>query len=833
MKRSFILFGLLALTLLGLTSAVATTCSKDTQCSAGAYCIEGTGPALPQCNIIGWTTACNGTNISCVTGSDCWGIGAYACDINRGICTSNAYPGEACRIDLDCRSTTEQVCVSGVCSVIKGGAGTVVCGSDNDCAPYQYSGYPLACTNGYCREKGGLGAGCMRDAECGVAGGKNLICDPIHHVCEQCLTNQGTSPPGLPAGTFCDIQHKEICSLQKFYAPYSSTSPWSPPNELPVGLITPKLGEGESCIDSACCANNMDCVNGHCVGGGGLPIFGGNYSNEFCSNDSLGYSLSTHWFDNGVSLTTPPNVTVFRNFFGISDLYTIRFNVSGAFNCYQQIVFKRQSSVTQKNMSAVFYSNSTGELCYFRQISTNIFWDCVDAGTGKARSIYSNSIVLYPTTGINAGDSNLRIMISKNGVGAYYQQSVSILRASDTNSIDDVDIFTVSGGTPPDGFICGYNGAAYTGVRTSQFPGMCINDENLNCNGGTARNEWCYDKSYTFSGVQLNLRAGSYAILELTCSLVTATFGPSTTSFTTDSIDTQTISCCATTADCETLYGSGICCNSGSCGNCNIGTKTATLIPYSSDGQFASGLFCPSTNALFSVSIWGTIPIPGLPSIPNTPIYPTGTITVSVTGTGTVTPSSCNAATNPCTFNYHSGASGTDYINIDYSGNAEYGATSIRLKTTIQTACKWVKVLVYGKDTQVTIPYVSIHVLTNKPQTVTTDFQGYYSFGGLYPNIDLNLTLTKTGYDSISYSLDNATDFNKQVSLYMYPKTNVTNQPSNALITTPPTDVGEVTNGFLKIAFAFFAWPFTWILLIMTFLLGLIVVRHLLLGAMG
>jgi len=838
MKRKFTLILVLALTLLGLTSAVATTCVRDWDCGAGLFCDENnaTSYGFAQCTTPP-TTACNGTSINCTYPVDtpCRHIGTGQCS-QSNICIASSAIGDPCTLDADCG--TGNTCIYHTCT---SGSTDVSCTSDSQCEAFKTCGAASGST-GFCRSQANLGGQCRSSSDCYSSAAtilSTLVCE--NNICVGCPSDggyEGNSPTypsyadwfetSIGSGYYCNITHQTKCDLTNFWPTYSETVSQIAPE------ILPKRGENDPCASSACCANNMDCVNGHCVGAGGginAPLTelqrmmcSGNYSN----------SLATYFLDTDTIPATWNyiNVTPLRDLLNISDLYGIRSTYSGVSTIYNWWI-KEKTPSYDPTMIAYLYSNSTGDLCYIHQRASTAILKCFDAclAPGLAYNLSSsgarrNTICLGNANCLNSNLPDIHCHDDEMFIG-----SVKTSATYNRFGINAVKYFTSTSTTIDSAFeMGGWSLGLYQrlgGVWTSK---MTTIPE------GYSAGTWAY-KPLSFTAYLDKTTVGNLGlepVLERTAPTYLTAVGTGLLSYLTG-IELEDVFCCTNDTDCVAQYGDGWKCNTDT-SVCYIsagGAKTATLIPYSSDGQFSSGIFCPSVNALFSVSIWGTIPVPGLPSIPNTPIHPTGTITVSVTGTGTATPSSCNAEANPCNFNYHSGTSGTDYINIDYSGNAEYGATSIRLKTTIQTACKWVKVLVYGKDTQVTIPYVSIHVLTNKPQTVTTDLMGYYSFGGLYPNIDLNLTLTKTGYDSISYSLDNATDFNKQVSLYMYPKTNVTNQPSNALLTTPPTDVGEVTNGFLKIAFAFFAWPFTWILLIMTFLLGLIVVRHLLLGAMG
>jgi hypothetical protein len=547
----------------------------------------------------------------------------------------------------------------------------------------------------------------------------------------------------------------------------------------------------------------------------------GNYSN----------SLATYFLDTDTIPATWNyiNVTPLRDLLNISDLYGIR-SAQSAGTTYNWWT-KDSTPSYDPTMIAYLYSNSTGDLCYVHQRAATAILKCFDAclAPGLAYNLSTtatkkNTICLGNANCLNSNLPDIHCHDDEMFIGSVITSSTY-----EAFGINAVKYFTSTATTIDSAFeIGGWSLGLY-----QRLGGVWSNKMTTIPSGYTV-GTWAYQPHYftTYLDKTTVGNLGLEPVLERTAPTYLTATGTGLLSYLTG-IDLEDAFCCANDMDCVAQYGDGWKCNMNTnvCYISASGTKTAILAPFSTDGQFSSGIFCPSVNAVFSVSMFSTEFASSL--IPMLPIHPTGTITVSVTGTGTVTPTSCNAATNPCDFNYHSGTSGTDYINIDYDGNTEYGPVSIRLKETIQTACKWLKILVVGSDTQLTLPYVSVNVLTNKPQSVITDFQGYYSFGGLYPNIDLNLTLTKTGYDSIAYSLDNATDFNKQIRLTMYPKTNITNQPNNALTTLPPTDVGEVTNGFLKIAFAFFAWPFTWFLLIITLLIGLVVVRHLLLGALG
>ncbi len=833
MKRSFIIFGLLALTFLG-SSVSATTCTRDWDCGAGLFCDENnaTSYGFAQCSTPP-TTACNGTSISCTYPVDtpCRHIGTGQCS-QSNVCVASSSIGNPCLLDQDCG--TGNTCIYHTCT---SGSIDVSCTSNSQCGAFQTCGAASGST-GYCRAQANLGGQCRSNSDCFSSAAtilSTLVCE--NNICVGCPSDggyEGNSPTypsyadwfktPIGSGYYCNITHQSKCSLTNFYPTYAETISQVAPE------ILPKRGENDPCASSACCANN-NCVNGKCVGAsGGINAPSTELQQILCSDSYA--SLATHFLDTDTIPATWNyiNITPLRVLLNISDLYGIRSGYSTSTSTIYNWWKKDSTPGYDPTMIAYLYSNSTGDICYIHQRATSIIAKCFDAclAPGLAynlstTSTFKNTICLSNANCLNSNLPDIHCHDSEMFIG-------SVITSSTYNAfgINAVKYFTSTSTIIDSAFeMGGWSLGLYQKLGGTWTNKMTTIPE------GYAAGTWAYKPLYFTSYLDKTTTAnlGLQPVLERTAPTYLTAVGTGLTSYLIGT-DLAEVFCCNNDTDCIAQYGDGYKCNIDThiCYISSTGEKTAILIPYSLDGQFSSGIFCPNASAIFSVSMFEAQTIFKVLM----PIHPSGTITVSVTGGGSVNPSSCSAASNPCNFVYTSrGIAGTDYIDISYSGDANYGPVNIKIKTTIQTACKWVKVLVYGKDTQLTIPYVSIHVLTNKPQTVTTDFQGYYAFGGLYPNIDFNLTLTKTGYDTIAYSLDNATDFNKQVSLYMYPPTNVINQPSNALPTTPPSDVGEVTTGFLKIAFAFFTWPFAWIIMIITFLIGLIVVRSLLLGALG
>jgi hypothetical protein len=798
MRKSLILVGLLAmLCLAGVASA--TSCARDVDCTGGQYCEEiGMTGALATCANVS-TTGCNGSDISCSTNADCVSKGKQVCSPLYGICMMSSSLGDVCQIDADCGSGN--ICRGDVCSsnIYK-----FACSSQVDCGATQ------SCFEGYCREKARLGAECASAQDCGIYladGGYGITCDTTNRVCVQCNVASGFVGAGqnMPPNYFCNIAHYSTCSPSSMYSTYAAT------NSFPVPTVEPKKAEGDDCIDSACCLTNT-CHEGRCVGAGDYPAGDdGNttYSTEFCTNPDYGYSLSTHWFDNAIASTDFANATMFANFFNYSadSFFTINYAET---NARSQPGFTRRAIVNGRyDMFAMFYSNSTGDVCYFRQIGTQIYWHCINgclasgiatkkSGTGYITdSIYSAHLPNPTYLDLNCQDSTLGLSFKYESDSLSGLFGIAVVHGMDGNSIDGADVWFdgISGVS-----IYSHDGAITHSTATYvQSPYSRLNAD------------WSW--SMAWSNQYIYTSAGRYLHS-----------GHLTPSISNGNYETD-LSCCVTDSDCELTKGEGYKCNqiSHSCYFSPTGAGELTFDISSSDSAWLTGAFCTNTTTSIRVGL--------LNGNDSTPVYPQGTITVTHSGNGTTYPESCNAYSTPCTFTITTQSTGGyDDLFIEYSGDTNYDPISIGVEMYITATCHYAYLKVYDQTVQQQTGAKkwlnNVKIVSSLGQTFYTVTDGHVIFTTL-PASSINFTLSKDGYDTATFSFDSSDlDTITEIGLFQT-GTSTTPTINYELTNSTPTNVSDTTRGFLEITQTFIGIPFTWIIMIITFLIGIGVVKYL------
>jgi hypothetical protein len=176
---------------------------------------------------------------------------------------------------------------------------------------------------------------------------------------------------------------------------------------------------------------------------------------------------------------------------------------------------------------------------------------------------------------------------------------------------------------------------------------------------------------------------------------------------------------------------------------------------------------------------------------------------------------------------YHTSAiTGYDNLFVDYTGGSEYGEAGAGIETYISATCHFVELKAFDLTRQMfdgkKIWLEGVKVDASTGQTYYTQSEGHVIFSDLgYSTI--NFTLAKDGYKTTAWMFTTA-DLDKTREIGMVQE--ITGANGNGLAdmglnTTMPTTPAEVTKGFLNITYAFITYPFTWIILFITFLIGI------------
>ena len=734
------LFSLLAL-------ASAETCLFDATCPEGKFCDEWntTTEGFAQCSEIE-KIQCNGTNISCSSNSDCAGIGNEICVQSAGICTLNADIGEPCQLDYDCKSGA--YCVLGVCT--KAG-GNYICSSDADCE------YGKTCVNGFCRSWGRLGAYCVNNWDC-----MSMVCDDIYNVCSECEYSWGWDGDGhIASDSFCNLNHYSSCSLLNPYADYALQ------NSYPVVTLEKRRGEGDSCDNSACCLSN-NCQNGVCVGSVSGEI--GGYSNINITGDicSLDYTISPSTYLDGQDVGSPStpyyediavnitNINILANR-TYNDLRPIRGSWARLtpFWARWHSLSNPQATGTPYNtiMSLIAYSNSTGDLCYFHQYDYQIvvkcFESCLSPGlasgvwtTGGANShlIGSVNLTTYPTFSCISDDETLliqgRTLHLPLAYGIWVFTDFQSTKAS-TMAIYKTDLADIGFSYYTNNWV--FHKVVSTSSRTVilRYDTVCDHDP---------EGYPCYE---TFSGatkIKGSIELGS------------STYHTTPYDSYIDEVTLADAFCCTGDTSCVERYGDGWCCNTDqySCYPCYTGQKRIE-ISYSSipDSLVSTKKACSNSTYTIYVNLLDN----------GNEIHPSGTISASVLGGGSIIPNSCDSSKTPCVFSYTARDSdGTDKITFSYSGNNNYDAVVSQLGIDVSEDCKWVDFLVYKHEDYFATPriYTPIYgvrvTADNGDEAITLPlflfgrFVASASFEGL-PDEDRIFTFSKDGYETETINL--------------------------------------------------------------------------------
>jgi len=781
--------------LMFVSSVYAQACSFDVHCSDGNFCDEtNQSGTIAQCTDVN-TTGCNGLDISCSNDDDCLGLGSGFCAINRGVCTlgHSQTLGKPCQLDVDCQSS---YCSRGICSPNP----PHTCSSDNDCSDY-YNTYSIICGSGveygqddYCTNSYDLGGGQCDDAMDCLG-----ICEVSTGVCVECYTDWD-----YDENNFCDLNHYSTCDNSFFYPDYAYI------HNLTAGAITPKKQDGASCDNDVCCISN-NCVNGTCLKGGAYPV--PDYVTDFCEN--MTYSLSSNWFDEAASVTDIPNATFFAQFFGHNDsqFYVMRVWYSVVF-VRQLTVFDRSLSGGVHSMASLFYDNSTGDICYFRQEGELILWHCIEDCISAGVANYSDQETAYVTNDFSCQDDEMGLTISDVwNYNADNHLGVLITRESDQRNIKKIDTFLMCSGANcyESAEICSYDGASW-----HKSPTYCEYDEVAG--GDTDDYKWCYDDSWaglTWSQKSFRNHISGTGV---PCSSGIGAGGALIPPF--DGAEFAIASCCFTDFDCPT----GFCCDTSSstCYPCGVTTNRTDLRIFPVDDY--DWTICHNATTLIQAEL-EVIEDDGY----SYPVKDNVQISFSV-DTGYIAPS-CNMLDPLCIVTLYAPSSGSSVtITAVSEATDNYQSSTAMLQLALDPNCHYVLIYVWdeqgvplsgvrvcpdgldckwtSQDGAVVFNFVLWDQLGASPVEYATSFyKNGYTSGNLTIPIDVivDVTLKKEGVDGFT-------------GLDVEPRTDYT------ITENPPSSTSEVTGGVLRIMYSLGAWflPWWWLFVLLIIFMGMI-----------
>lgn len=804
-----------------IASALAETCDIDSGCDDGYFCDESnqTASGQSQCSLIS-TTTCNSTNISCTSNSDCSGVGTGVCITSDAICDINAQFGEPCQLDSDCNSG---YCSLGVCS----DDFPKSCSSYTDCVIETQT-----CVSGVCRGLGDLGAYCEDDGDC-----FSDICDDLNNVCVECEYSWGWDGSGreggFPDGKFCNLNHYDTCTLSNPYESYALE------NNLPVPTIEEKKNDGDTCDDDACCLSDR-CEGGRCVGGGSEGYTSTPEHITYC--EQLGYSLATYYIDGQPygSPTSPYYEQIEANWTNINillnrtDLRPIRYKYPRA----NRVFVYRFSGNVDHNPRHVFvgyfYSNLTGDLCYVHQKDDEVYAECFEScmSAGLADVINTTpgqykygsvSLTDYETVTCTSNDTDMVIQTMPAGGGDGDDWQIFAFTDFDSTGLTVDSIIITGGGS--------YGGYRY--YKDGEWRTVAVFDP-TDYSAGGYRSIAVYPFSKCTPADNDCLVGPTTGITQIKgyqyITLPPKTWETTPITFPISSANYENMFCCTNNLDCVSEYGEGWCCNTAQyvCYPCEAGTGNIELKIDSVPSTVAiNKQICNGTPATFFVTLLDNDII----------VKPSGTITVSIIGGGTIngrTTDSCDADDTPCEFQYTSrDTPGIDNIKFSYSGNDEYAEISTQLNIQVSENCHWLTFVVYDHDDYSAVPriYTPLYgtAITSDTGVTKTTIPQFFMiravamarFDGL-PDSDISFTFTKEGYQTASYNVSSS-ELNK-AWIVTLKRGEEEYRESWGLEDTTPNGTYDAVRGMKSIALGMLGDIFIWIILLVLFFLFLAII---------
>ena len=488
-----------------------------------------------------------------------------------------------------------------------------------------------------------------------------------------------------------------------------------------------------------------------------------------------------------------------------------------------------------------FYSNLTGDLCYVHQKDDEVYAKCFDScmSTGLADNISTTAGYKYGSVNLTDYEivtctSNDTDMVIQTLQAAYYGADWQIYAFTDFDSTGvEVDSFMFTGGGSSGGYRYYRNGIWQTVVIANEAAmSACGSYPDCRC---VAVYPFCYcnpgDNDCLVGPTTGITQIKGYHSVTLPHRLYETTPIISPIS----SADHEDMFCCTNNLDCVSEYGEEWCCNNAHyiCYPCGTGTGDIELIITSIPSTVAiNKKICNNTAATLYVELREN----------DVRRSPSGTITVSITGGGTIngkTTDSCDSEDMPCEFQYTSRATtGTDFIKFTYSGNNEYSGVATQANIQVSENCHWIMFLTYDHEDYTSIPrvYTPLYgttITSDTGVTKTTIPQFFMARTAAMAKFDslskteYTFTFSKEGYETVTYNLS-STDLDKFWVITLKPDIPEYTE-SWALEDNIPNNTFDAIRGFKELSLSatgnLFTWVWLFILLLFFFAILIGVVK--------
>jgi hypothetical protein len=783
------------------TLVSAEICGRDQSCfeqlGAGYFCDETnqTVDGNPQCSLNTITHICNQSAV-CTSSFDCNGIGSpiygnRGCGYS-GLCVADpSVYGGKCVQDQDCFSNTQpgatSICSVGTCTYSSTGVITK-CDDSSDCESDQF----CYGTFGVCVNQRSEGGFCTNDAYCG----DSLYCgDNICKGCEDIVDD----PICTAQGAYCELNHSAHCQIGSH--DYGGIVP----------ICVSLKEEGESCWDDSCCATS-NCENGVCVGAfsGGDPD---SSSATFCKD--LNYSLSTYYFDgvaiSGSSEFDAVNLTNVNTLLNYSDLNSLRIpNIIS-----DKFMFSRKEYGGAGYMVGLFYSNSTGDICYLHQkdtkLYTNCFESCLSADlatneTADGSVRLDNNFTLYPT--FTCSNSDMAIESFQRNIPLYQYDFVAFTNF-DSEAVDIDSAMAM-----------GYLNTVYSqpiGVQYKQISsGLWVGGTYI-MDPPSANPTWAFDGEPPYAVFHFDFNNPANGVRGWGHGSGSSWSGSGITDYLSNA-DYENIICCASNTDCINEMGDGFCCDPdlSTCYYCGLGDETQITI------TALTNIIAPDE----SVTLYGTL----LDSAGN-PIYNEEIEWTLLSGLGSINAQCTTDYEGTCQIIYTAPSEDTNVsVQAEFTGSSKYSGTKTAYSITVSDLSNSLFILVIDSASQQPLgntKITDVNGILDPAIKYTIPFAGLVGWTGLNNTVEYySVQVEREGYTSVL------------ATVFPSPAPNIiplTKTPESGAITEPlpnwgfnttiPSNVGDVTSGFSELLRNFFAVPFLWVLMIILFFLGLAIVK--------
>jgi len=501
------------------------------------------------------------------------------------------------------------------------------------------------------------------------------------------------------------------------------------------------------------------------------------------------------------------NINILLNY---SDLNTLRIPNTGS----DKFMYSRKEDGGNGYMIGLFYSNSTGDLCYIHQKDTELYTNCFESclssdlatnltADGSVR--LNNDFTTYPTFSCSTDDMAIE-SFQRNL--PYYQYDFVAFTNFNSNSVDiDSAMAMEYNGVNPSPM-----GLQYRQISTGSWVGGSYI---MDPPGNNPR--WAFDNEPPYAVFDFDFSNPANGVRGFGHEGATNWNGAGITNYLSNA-DYENVFCCGTNTDCVNELGDGFCCdyNLSTCFYCGLGSTTEITI------TALTNIIAPDE----SLTLYST-----LTDTAGNPIYNEVIEWSLLDGLGSI-----NAQ---CTTNYegicqviYSAPSENDNITVqaEFTGSSTYSGTKTAYTITVSDLSDSLFILVIDSassqplgNTKIT----DINGILNPAIKYTLPFAGLAGWTGLNNTVEYYVVqVEREGYTSVLATVYPAPAPNI-VPLTKAPEIGADSEPLPywGFNTTVPENVGDVTAGFSELLRNFFAVPFMWVLIIILFFLGLAIVK--------